>query len=244
VRRLYTYLVAIIAVVLVNTGAGGLLWTLADLLTNAQRSAGGTDWWREQVSLFATLLIVGLPVWVAYWGRVADLRRVPIPLPEVTSLSRRLYLYLILLAGVLVLLGAGATAAKQILDLILGETATAGATTNLARALAVAAVAGLSVFGHQRVLRRDQALATAALPAADAATPAEAGAAEAEARTYGVIYRQGQDERHEWFPSAEAARSAYHQRLTEADGAAWVALVHVLDQTTRAPSPRPRGEGA
>ncbi|HEU5316814.1 MAG TPA: DUF5671 domain-containing protein [Chloroflexota bacterium] len=149
VRRLYVYLVALLALAVLAAGAGGLLWTLADLATAAPRAVGSPDWWREQTSLYVSLLLVGLPVWARHWGPVAARHE------EVGSLARRIYLYVALGAAVLALLGAGVAAARELLLLVLGESATAGAITNLARALAVAAVSGLVIFYHQRVLRRD-----------------------------------------------------------------------------------------
>ncbi|HEV2121497.1 MAG TPA: DUF5671 domain-containing protein, partial [Chloroflexota bacterium] len=74
VRRLYTYAVALVALATVATGAGGVLWTLADLATNAPRTVDPTDWWRNQLSLFVTFLAVGLPVWLAHWGPVSKVR--------------------------------------------------------------------------------------------------------------------------------------------------------------------------
>jgi hypothetical protein len=138
VRRLYTYLVALIAMALVATGAGGLLWTVADLLTKAPNS-GDPAWWREQVSVFATLLLVGVPVWVRHWGPVA------LAPDEPRSLARRIYLYVTLGAAVLSLLGAGIASARVLLLLVLGDRATGSVVTDLARSVAVAVVAAIVV---------------------------------------------------------------------------------------------------
>jgi hypothetical protein len=170
VRRLYVYLVALLALGVLAAGAGGLLWTLADLATAAPRTVGSPDWWREQTALYVSLLLVGMPVWARHWGPVATGlsktgesavwgARSADPSEargdEVGSLARRIYLYVALGAAVLALLGAGIAAAREILLLVLGEAATAGAITNLARAVAVAAVSGLVIAYHQGVLRRD-----------------------------------------------------------------------------------------
>lgn len=160
VRRLYTYLVALISLATLAAGVGYILWTLADLVTTARSEVTSGDWWRENLALGISLALIGLPVWAAHWLPVAAAaRRDP---DEAQSLSRRLYVYLTLLAGVVALLGAGAVAAKQLLDLALGATATASAITNLARAVSVAAVAGITVFYHQRILRADAAVHAAA----------------------------------------------------------------------------------
>jgi len=149
VRRLYVYLVALLAMAVLAAGAGGILWTLADMATAAPRVVGSAGWWKEQVSRYATFLAVGLPVWALHWGPVAA-REV-----EARSLARRIYLYVTLGAAVLALLGASVGAARELLLLLLGEAATSSAVTNLARAVSVAAVSGVVVAYHQQILRRD-----------------------------------------------------------------------------------------
>ncbi|MDQ3703157.1 MAG: DUF5671 domain-containing protein [Chloroflexota bacterium] len=228
VRRIYTYLVAVIALSVLATGAGGLLWTLADAATNAPQTISRDDWWPEQVSLYVTLLVVGLPVWLLHWGPVSGPTSTRWTTPEPLALARRLYLYLTLLIGVLALLGSGATAAKQLLDLALGESATAGVLTTLGRAGAVAAVSGLIVFYHQRVLRADATIASsiaetrpaasaaASGPAAPAVNYGLAGSAAlargagvpSAAQPFGLVYRRSAVETSEWFSTAAAARSA------------------------------------
>ena len=152
VRRLYTYLVCLVALAVLAAGTGGLLWTVGDLATNAPHPADAATWWRDQVCFYIALVVVGLPVWLLHWrSSVGQGQRTA----ELGALSRRLYVYLALLAGVLVLLGSGVAAATQVLNLALGEVATSSAITNLARALSVAVVAALVVAFHQRVLRVD-----------------------------------------------------------------------------------------
>jgi hypothetical protein len=231
VRRLYTYLVSLIALGLAAAGAGGLLWTLADGVTNDSRTIGRPDWWREQVSLYATLLAVGLPVWLIYWGPIAAPGARRWTPEEAGALARRLYLYLILLAGVLALLGSGAAAAKQLLDLALGEQPSGGVLTNLARALAVAAVAGVVVFYHQRVLRADLR-AVSGLRSPDAAPPGAAGGPPVGppvGRPFGVVYHRAAREESEWFATADEANQALARIRGAGDGVDWAALVRVLD---------------
>ena len=225
VRRLYVYLVCLIALGLLATGAGGLLWTLGDAVTSASRTVNRPDWWREQVSLYATLVAVGLPVWLLHWGPVAGPGAGRWSADEPQSLARRLYLYLSLLLGVLTLLGSGAVAARQLLDLALGATATGSVVTNLARALAVAIVSGLVVFYHQRVLRADlQAVGASATGAGPR-------------RPFGVLTRGERGEfgdlvRHER-RGARRLRAAAAQPAE--GGAAWIALVRIEAESGLAP---------
>ncbi|HEU5317821.1 MAG TPA: DUF5671 domain-containing protein [Chloroflexota bacterium] len=163
VRRLYQYLLCLVSLAVLAAGTGGLLWTLADLVTGAPQASATPGWWRDRISLFASIALVGLPVWLLHWRGATAARPA---IGEVRSLARRLYVYAALLAGVLALLASGVAAVKQVLDLALGEAATAGAVTNLARALSVAAVAAFVVAYHQLVLRRDSRVEAQQVPQA------------------------------------------------------------------------------
>jgi len=169
VRRLYTYLVALLALAGWSVGVGGLLWTAADGLTNGP-STGTSGWWRDAIALSATLATVGLPVWLVHWRPRVDV-------DEARSLSRRLYLYATLAAGALALLGSAATAAYRTLSVALGAALGGWLFTDLARALAVVLVAVLLLVYHWRALRTD-----AADGAATAAATAATGAASALVR--------------------------------------------------------------
>jgi len=175
VRRLYTYLVALIALAILAVGVAGLLWTTGDLLFNSAVANSG-DGWRSNVALFATLAAVGLPVWLLHWQPVPGLEE------EVRSLARRLYLYLALIGSMLSLVGSGAAVLYRVISLLLGEASTASLLTDLTRALSVAVVAGAVAGYHWRILRADAQRATPpvtveAEPAiADTEVPAEAPA--------------------------------------------------------------------
>jgi hypothetical protein len=211
VRRLYVYLVSLLAIAVVAAGAGGVLWTLADLATAAPRAAGSSTWWREQVSLYTTLLAVGLPVWALHWGPRAARN------DEAGSLSRRIYLYVTLGASVLALLGSGVAAAREILLLVLGESATSGAITNLARALSVSAVSAIVIGYHLRFLRRDLAAPHVAPPPVPHPTPPYAD------RPYAVAYGAPDGaQRLEWFSSHEEAHAAAARAVT---GDTWATVL-------------------
>ncbi len=173
VRRLYTYLVALLSIAALAVGVGGLLWTLADAFLSAP-GATASAWWRNQLALYAMLALVGLPVWLTHWrpsSRVAA--------DEAHALSRRLYVYLALIGGMLTLLGSAAVLLYRVLNLLLGELPSAGLTADLAHALGVALVAAAVAAYHWRTLAADTRRA-AAVPA-PAAAPSEL-AAEAVVR--------------------------------------------------------------
>jgi hypothetical protein len=165
IRRLYTYTVALIALGVLAAGVAGLLWTLGDVVFNTAAASTG-EGWRGNVALFATLAIVGLPVWLLHW------RPQPVAEDEVRSLARRLYLYVSLILAMLAVVGSGAAALYRIINLLLGETSSVSLLSDLAHALAVVVVAGSVAIYHLRVLRSDSRRFSR-LPPAEALAAAE-----------------------------------------------------------------------
>lgn len=147
IRRLYTYVIALVALGLLASGVAGLLWTLCDVLFVPSATAG--DFWRERMALYATLVIVGLPVWLLHWRPTAPTA------DEAHSLARRLYVYLSLIAAMLTVVLTIAGVVYLLLRLGLGATFGQDVAVDLAHAVAVASVAGLVAVYHWRVLRAD-----------------------------------------------------------------------------------------
>src|SRR5260370_41971568 len=99
IRRLYTNLAALVSLAVWAIGAGGLLWTMAEQLEAPIIGVQAHDW-RDPLSLWITLLLVGAAVWVAHWR----------PAPWAAgrqSLSRKLYVWAALLGSILAVLGGG-----------------------------------------------------------------------------------------------------------------------------------------
>ena len=157
VRHLYTHLVAFLALATLAIGAAGLLWTISDQVLNTwlNRPVGE---WRDRVSLFITLMLVGAPMWRSHWraSPVAD---------ERYTLSRRLYLYASLLGSVLAALIAGALFVYRLLALVLGTGDTAGSPlVDMAKTGSVILVATVIGLYHWRALRSDAAARPAPAP--------------------------------------------------------------------------------
>ena len=150
-RRLYTNLVALVSLGAGATGAGGLLWTLAEQLEAPIIGVKASDW-RDPVSLWLTLLVVGAAVWLAHWR--------PAPWAEDRqSLSRRLYVWAALLASVLVMLGGGVGMLYAVLRQVFSANPKLSDPANLdfGHYLAVIIVAAAVGFYHWKVLRADAA---------------------------------------------------------------------------------------
>lgn len=167
IRRIYGYLVAIIGLGTFAFGLGGTLNTVLELVLRPGEIRP-EDWWADRFSLFATLIAVGLPIWLTFWLRLqrevnsTDARR---------SLARRIYLFLVFGLSVLALLGSGVFTLYQLLRVVLGDRWTGAQTGDLLEAASVAAVAGLLLAYHLRIFRSDAASAPMAATAPSSLEP-------------------------------------------------------------------------
>ncbi|HKV86864.1 MAG TPA: DUF5671 domain-containing protein [Candidatus Dormibacteraeota bacterium] len=151
IRRLYTNLASLVALAAWAAGAAVLLGTLAEQLEAQVIGARASDW-KDPSSLAATLMVVGLAVWLAYW------RQAPWAADR-QSLSRRLYVWAALLGSVLAALGGGVALLTVVLLEAFSVQPRLNDPANLqfASALAVIVVAaGVGIY-HWRVLRGDAA---------------------------------------------------------------------------------------
>ena len=151
VRRLYTNLAALVSLAVWAIGAGGLLWTLAEQLESPIIGVPAHGW-KDPVSLFITLLVVGAAVWIAHW------RQAPWAADR-QSLSRKLYVWAALLGSILVVLGSGVAMINALLQQVFSAHPSLKDPNNLdfGHYLAVILVAaGIGIY-HWRVLRADAA---------------------------------------------------------------------------------------
>jgi hypothetical protein len=151
IRRLYTNLADLVSLGAWAIGAGGLLWILAEQAEAPIIGVTANDW-KDPVSLWTTLLVVGVAVWLAHWRQApwaADRQALP----------RRLYVWGALLASVLVILGAGVGMLAALLRQLFSTHPTLADSANLdfGHDLAVIVVAAGVGFYHWRVLRADAA---------------------------------------------------------------------------------------
>jgi Domain of unknown function (DUF5671) len=151
IRRLYTNLATLVSLAAWAIGAGGALWTVAEQVEAPIIGVTAGDW-KNPVSLWLTLLVVGVLVWLAHW------RQAPWAADR-QSLPRRLYVWAALLASVLVILGAGVGMLAAVLRQVFSAHPTLGDTANLdfGHYLALILVAAGVGFYHWRVLRADAA---------------------------------------------------------------------------------------
>jgi hypothetical protein len=167
VRRLYTNLAALVSMATLAVGAAGVLWYVAEQVEAPLIGAQAGDW-KDPISRWVTLLVVGAAVWIAHW------RHAPWP-GDRQSLSRRLYVWAALLASVLAALGSGIALLYVVLKQMFSANPRLDSPDNLdfGHYLAVLVVAIAIGFYHWRVLRAD----AASRPARHDAVPAPAAAA-------------------------------------------------------------------
>lgn len=155
IRRIYGYLVALVGVVTFAFGLGGTLDTVLELVFRPGE-ARPDNWWADRLSLFATLIVVGLPIWLRFWLR---LQREVTDAKARRSLARRIYLFLVFGVCVLTLLGSGVFTLYQLLRAVLGDRWTGAQTGDLLEAASAATVVGVLLAYHLRVFRADAAAA-------------------------------------------------------------------------------------
>src|SRR5258706_1359560 len=148
-RRLYTNLVALVSMGALAVGAADLLAAVAQA-AEAPIIGVPAPGWKDPVSLGATLLIVGGAVWLADWRRVPWLE-------ERHALSRRLYLWAVLLGSVLAALGGAIGLLYVVFQQAFSAQPRLNDSANLAfgQALAVVVVAAAVGVYHWTVLRSD-----------------------------------------------------------------------------------------
>lgn len=212
IRRLYINLVALVSLGAWAIGLGGLLWTLAEQVEAPLISVTAPDW-KDPVSRFATLLVVGAVVWVAHWR--------PAPwAADRHSLPRKLYVWAALLGSVLAVLGSGVGMVNALLQQLFSASPTLSATSNLdfGRYLAVILVAGGVGFYHWRVLRADAAARppkAAVSPSAAVATPAAAASAAASTGATAAADVVGPHSRRYTLVVTDATEDDVHQALAD-----------------------------
>lgn len=173
VRRLYTNLVSLVSLAVWAVGAAGLLWNLFEQL-EAPIIGVEAAAWKDPVSLWVTLLVVGAAVWIAHW------RPSPWAMDR-QSLSRKLYVWAALLGSILAVLAGGVGMINALLRQLFSSHPTVQAASNLdfGHYLAVIVIAaGVGAY-HWRVLRADAASRPARAAAQPAVTRPVAVASEA-----------------------------------------------------------------
>jgi len=162
IRRAYHYLVALVGLTVLGTGVASLVSLLLDVVSGGFATNLGQQSMGDRISLAATLIIVGGPVWYVNWLRLQKRALAPNGVGDRHALLRRIYLYLILFFSVITLLVSAGALLYQIF-LILGGGASQNFMHDLAGVLGPAIAAGVILAYHLQTITGDQR-AFAALP--------------------------------------------------------------------------------
>ncbi len=160
VRRRYNYLVSLAGLLSVTVGLASLIRVLLEIgFGVGQELKRSPDWWRDQLSVFIVLTVIGLAVWLPHWVRMQRLVEEEGDV-ERTALSRRLVLYLVIFASVIGILFNGAFLLNGLLRLVLGEPITRRFTATIFSNIGNVTVIGTFLFYHWRILNQDRELTT------------------------------------------------------------------------------------
>lgn len=162
IRRLYFYLVAFISLALFSIGLAGLSNVLIQTISRWQNIGSEISLWRNQVSLFTSMVIIGIPVWSVHWQRMqrAALALSLLGLDERRSLFRKIYLYFSVFVAVVTVLGSTAWLVYNLLRGILGGWNWADFMPDLGRAFSYSFIAAVVWLYHWRALQQDTFLGT------------------------------------------------------------------------------------
>ncbi len=156
IRRVYSYLLTAIGISVLSFGTFGILRLVIGILTGQADAADIPEHWLErQLSLYVTLLLVGLIAWVWYWRQTQRRVEADVSGAERASLVRRIYLYLVSSASVIAIVIAIGTLLYQALRAILGILTGDTLVDALNIHLSVALIAVTLLAYHVRFLRGD-----------------------------------------------------------------------------------------
>jgi ABC-type multidrug transport system fused ATPase/permease subunit len=151
-RRVYFYLMAFLGLATTVIGLSILFGLLVETGTQMTVTAG---WWRHQLATALAMLVVGTPLWLYYWNGI--LKRVRAGgIDEWRALSRRIFLYVIIGAAIVLLAADMVTIIYELLRDTLGNRFSANFLNDAKWGLQTLAVAAGLLWYHWQILRADQ----------------------------------------------------------------------------------------
>ena len=151
-QRVYFYLMAFLGLTTAVIGLSILFGLLVETGTQMTATAG---WWQHQLSVALAMLVVGTPIWLYYWNGI--LKRVKAGgIDEWRALSRRIFLYVIIGAAIILLAADLVTIIYELLRDTLGNRFSANFLNDAKWGLQTLAVAAGLLWYHWQILRADQ----------------------------------------------------------------------------------------
>lgn len=190
IRRIYSYLLTAIGISLLSVGVFGILRLVIGILTGQADTLDlPENFLEEQLSLYVTLLLVGLIAWVWYWRQIQHQLTADSSGEERASLVRRIYLYVVSSASVIAVVIAIGTLFYEALRAVLGISSGNDLIDALNIHISVALIAGALLLYHVRFLRQEHGISPTRKPEQvpeDQATPS-IEATDAETGPYSLV---------------------------------------------------------
>lgn len=156
-QRVHFYLMSFLGLGTLIAGLIILFGIFIDLIINAIGTpiAVAPGWWRNQLSLCLSLLLVGAPIWLYYWSSL--LRRVEAGgINEWRAQSRRIFIYAIVAVSILTLVADLVNIVYQVLNGILQGNFGINVLHNSAWSLQTLIVAAPLLWYYWQILRAGQ----------------------------------------------------------------------------------------
>ena len=162
IRRIYSYLLSAIGITLLAVGVFGILRLVIGILTGQADTLDLPESFLErQLSLYVTLLLVGLIAWVWYWRQIQHQLVASTDGEERASLVRRIYLYAVSAASVIAVVIAIGTLLYEGLRSVLGTSTGNDLIDALNIYASIALIAVALLLYHVRFLRQERGVSAA-----------------------------------------------------------------------------------
>ena len=155
-NRVYSYILSAIGLGTVSIGVFALVTVVWGVLIGVFREViAGRDLWREPLAASLTLAIIGLPLWGYYWSKVQRSAQDP-DTGDLSSLSRRVFIFGTLVVGVLSVLGSASTLLFFLLRDALGTGLDLGTLQDVRVPLSIIVAAIFFLVYYWGVYRQDR----------------------------------------------------------------------------------------
>jgi hypothetical protein len=125
------------------------------LIDSGASATVASGWWQNQLAMSLSLLLIGIPLWMYYWNGI--LKRVQTGgIAEWRALSRRIFLYVIVGASIILLAADLVNIIYQLLRVVLQGNLAANFVNNAKWSLQTLIVVAALLWYHWQVLRADQ----------------------------------------------------------------------------------------
>jgi hypothetical protein len=166
-RRVHYYLMSFLGLGTLIAGLIIILGIPLDSIINSfnqQIIVVEKNWWNNHLSLSLAMLMVSIPIWLYYWSRITDMAE-KAKADERTALSRRIYLYGLIGAAVVMLAADLVNIVYQLLNGMLMGNLGIEALRNMKWSLQTVFIAIPVLIYHLGIARKDQKLGSENLAA-------------------------------------------------------------------------------